>query len=70
MGLEADHAIHHVCARFLQAIGQFDISFFIETSPKFDDDRDVLPCVGRGDQGIDDGGVVASSIERLFDGEN
>ena len=52
--LEADHAIHHVGSSFLQAVGQFDIGFFVESRAQLDDDRHVLAGLRGGDQRIDD----------------
>ena len=54
MGLEADYAVHDVCAGFLQPVRQFDVGLLVEAGAQFDDDRHVLAGVRRLDQGVDD----------------
>ena len=70
MGLEADHAVHHVSAGFLQPVRQFYVGLLVEARAQFDDDRHVLAGVRRLDQGIDDRGVAAGAVQRLLDGEH
>ena len=45
MRLVAHHAIHHVHAGFLQAIGQADVGFLVEARAQLDDGGDVLAVV-------------------------
>ncbi len=61
------HPVHDVCSGFLQAVGQFDVGFLIESGAQLDDDRDVLASVGRCYERIDDRRLVARAVQRLFD---
>jgi hypothetical protein len=40
--LEADDAVDHLHARFLQTIGEAQIGLFVKARAQFDDDGDVL----------------------------
>ena len=70
VGLEADHAVHDVGAGFLQAVGQLDVGFFVESRAQLDDDRHVLAGLRGGDQRVDDRRFVAGAVQRLLDGEH
>ncbi len=54
VSLESDDAVHDVRAGFLQAVGELDVRFFVESRAQLDDDRDVLARMRGGDQRIDD----------------
>ena len=70
MGLESDDAVHDVRAGFLQAVGQLDVGFFVESRAQLDDHRDVLAGLRGGDQRVDDRRFVAGAVQRLLDGEH
>ena len=68
--LVADHAVHHVHAGFLQAVGQADVGFLVEARAQLDDGGDVLAVVRGRHQRIDDGRVGAGAVQRLLDGQH
>jgi hypothetical protein len=68
--LVADHPVHHVRAGFLQAVGQLDVRFLVETRAQLDDDCHILAGVGGCHERIDYRRFVARAVERLLDREH
>ena len=70
VGLESDDAVHDVRAGFLQAVGELDVCFFVESRAKLDDHRDVFAGLRGGNQRVHDRRFVACAVQGLLDGEH
>ena len=70
MRLVADHAVHHVRARLLEAVGELDVRRFVEARHQLDDHGHVLAVACRLDQRLDDRGIRARPVQRLLDREH
>ena len=67
MGLQSDHSVDDMRARFLQAPRPLDVGRFVEARPQFDQRSHLFAIARRIDQRPDDRGIAARPVERDLD---
>ncbi len=70
VSLEPDNAIHHVNPHILQALGPFDVAFFVETRFQLHQCDDLLAGLRRLYQGTHDRAVFGRAIQSHLDRED
>src|SRR3546814_52413 len=67
VGLVADHAVDHLHARFLQAVGEAEVGLLVEARAQLDHHGDVLAVARSLHQVLDDRRVLAGPVKGLLD---
>ena len=68
--LQADDSVDDVHAGLLELAGPLDVVGLVEAGLELDQGGDLLAVLRGLHEGVDDRGVAAGAIQRLFDGEN